>query len=433
MNTTIIFVGVVVFSFVVGRLLARYASKLLIFSGVEFLVAGVILGPSVPPRLLSLEVLKSLDLFTSMILGIVGFSVGLAIRRGRQGLEVGLAGAAAAIGVILVVASLFLAVVQFAYPGFLHSEFPLAEIPMVVAQGRIWILWIAPEALWLALTIGSAAAVSSTALIQMASKVFGAKPERIQLLTSLASSGQVTAVIVFGLAMAGSRTENSAEGLGLTLTEWGVVTVAAGTVCGLLFSIFIGREDDQVRINVATVGAVTFAAGIGAALGVSPLLVNLVAGVIVSATSSLAERLQAALGPLRFPSNVLILLLAGANWVPAEGWLWMMPVGYAIIRVIARRTMTRWAVWTFVSEHRIGIGIGRGLIGHGALACAIALSFCQRFPDYASLVLTTVIGGMLLTDIVSMRSLRRYLADVGDITPGQSSLEDGSAPAGGFA
>ena len=87
MNTTLILVGIVVFSFVVGRLFSRYASRLLAFTGVEYLLAGVLLGPHVPPRVLSEEVLQSLDLLLSMVLGVLGFTIGLSLRRIRQGME----------------------------------------------------------------------------------------------------------------------------------------------------------------------------------------------------------------------------------------------------------------------------------------------------------------------------------------------------------
>ena len=413
MNTTLTLVAIVVFSFVVGRVFSRYASRLLAFTGVEYLLAGVLLGPHVPPRVLSQDVLDSLELLLSMVLGILGFTIGLALRRIRHGMEIGLAGVASALGVALLVGAASLLAFQVGFPGFLEVEAPLAQIPLAYEFDRLWSVWIAADALWMALTIGAAAAVASPTLIRLAGSALSARPERIELLGGLATAAQATAVVVFGLAMAGTRTEDVSGQL--TLTEWGLVTVAAGTICGLLFSVFIGREDDAMRINVATVGAVTFASGIGAALGVSPLLVNLVAGAIVSATSPSAERLEATLGPLLTPANVLVLLIGGAMWQPVSGWLWLLPLGYAALRILARRSMSRIAVWTFVPESGLAVGVGRGLLSHGALACAIAVSFSQRFPAYAGAVLTTVIGGMLLTDFFSVRVLRTYLADMGDL------------------
>jgi len=47
---------------------------------------------------------------------------------------------------------------------------------------------------------------------------------------------------------------------------------------------------------------------------------------------------------------------------------------------------------------------------------AIGMNFAIRFPEFASLILTTVLVGTLLSDLFSMRSLRALLADAGELT-----------------
>jgi hypothetical protein len=194
-----------------------------------------------------------------------------------------------------------------------------------------------------------------------------------------------------------------------------VITVAAGFFTGLLFSVFLGREDDPMRILVATIGVVVFAAGVGASLGVSPLFVNVIAGLTVAFTSPHASRLYRALDPLRFPTTVLILLLAGATWVPASPAVWVVVPIYAVARMLLRRVFTRVAVATFVNEGSLGVGLGRGMMGQGVLAAGIAVAFSQRFPDLAPTVGTIILGGLIVSDVLAMRALRRYLADVGEI------------------
>jgi hypothetical protein len=237
-------------------------------------------------------------------------------------------------------------------------------------------------------------------------------------LQSLGAAGQVAAVLAFGVAMAGSRASVSAEALGMTVTEWSVLTIAAGAASGVLFTVFIGRDDDSMRLLVATVGAMTFSAGIGTALGVSPLFVNLIAGALVGLTSPYAERLDGALVALRFPTRVLVLLLAGAYWVPVSGWAWALPIAYALLRAASLRVAAPISAYTFLPKDAGADRLGVALLGQGALAAAIAISFAQRFPELAGLVTTTILGGMVLTDLVSVRVLRRYLADQGALRPG---------------
>jgi hypothetical protein len=415
-STTIIFVLVVVGAFAGGRGLSRYAAQLQLLSGVEYLLLGVLIGPHVA-NVLSSDVLLALDLFVSFVLGVMGFLVGLGLRRVRGGFEVGLAGATTSLAVVGLVGGAAVAAIQLLDPELLLTEDPLAAIPVLSDGSTLVSLWIAPDALWFGLTIGAAAGVSSVALVELAARRHAVSGERLQLLQSLGVAGQAASVLAFGVAMAGTRAAGSAEALGLTLTEWGVITVGAGAACGVLFTLFIGREDDRMRALVATVGAVTFAAGIGAALGVSPLFVNLIAGAIVGVTSPYAARLDGALGALRFPARVLVLLLAGAYWTPVSGWAWILPLAYAVMRAMALRVVAPVSAHTFLPGNNASIRLGSGLFGQGALAAAIAISFAQRFPGLSGLVTTTILGGMVLTDLISARVLRRYLADQGEINP----------------
>lgn len=417
MNTTIVFVATVVFSFVVGRSLATWAARWMLPSGVGYLAAGVLLGPVVPFAVLSDDVLHTFDLLLSMVLGVLGFAVGLALRRKSRELETTLAGVLSSLGVAFGVTAIALAVLQYLSPAWSQGAKAWIAQPLMVFDNHLVWLWIIPEALWLSLTIGAVASVSSIALLWQLSKHRKLGESAVETLNNLCAASQLTAVLLFGVAMAGARTTGSSSDLSLTLTEWSMLSIFAGSVCGLLFGIFIGNDDDEVRINVAIVGAVTFASGVGAALGVSPLLVNLVAGLVVSGTSAQAERLEATIGQLRHPATVLVFLLAGAYWRPVEGWLWALPFGYAAIRFALRIFSTRVAVSIFLSESPVAVGVGGGMLTHGTIACAIAMGYVQRFPEHQALLLTTVLGGIVASDLLSLPRLRRYLADVGALDP----------------
>lgn len=412
MSTTVLFVGVVVFAFVAGRVLERFTAKAFALAGVEYLLLGVLLGPGL--GVLGRDVLGELDLFVSTVLGVLGFLVGLEIRQIRATMESLLAGLGASAAVVLGVAAAVTGLYQWLDPTLMHAPTLVAE-PLTATDGSLVSLWITPEALWIGLTVGAAAGTSSRVLVDAALHHYEVSEERAALLHTMTSMSQVLAVFAFGLAMAGSRATTTAGAMGLTIVEWATVTILSGGFTGLLFSIFLGRENDRMRLSVAAVGVIVFAAGVGAALGVSPLFANLFAGLTLALTSTHAARLQDALRPLRFPTTVLVLLLAGAAWVPETGAYWVLLPSYVVLRTLARLWFSRLAVSTFMSDDEAARGIGRALLGQGVLASAIALAFAQRFPELAGPVTTTVLGGVLLTDLFAQRTLRRYLADVGEI------------------
>jgi hypothetical protein len=413
---TIAFVGVVVFAFVVGRALERFASRLMVLSGAEYVVLGVLLGPFLPLGLIGSDDIAALDLFISTVLGAVGFFVGLRVRHVRATREAMLAGLVAALGVVVVVAAVMTQAFELLEPTLAELE-PLVAEPFAIDDEVLFWIWVTPVGLWVGLSVGAAAGGSSTAIIDIAATRFGASEARCGLLRGMASMAEVLAVFAFGLAMAASRATTAAEALGLTVTEWSFVTMMAGAFTGLLFIVFIGRDDDPARMNVATVGAIVFAAGVGTALGVSPLFVNLIAGLTVALAYPRAEELDRALEPLRLPATVLVLVLAGLMWVPTSGWYWAFIPGYALLRFAMRRVFSRVAVATFVADTSMSIGVGRALLAQGVVAGAICVAFAQRFPEMAGVVTSTVLGGMVLSDLIALPSLKRYLADMGELRP----------------
>lgn len=416
MNTTLTLVALLVFAFVVSRLLHRYADRLAMFSGIEYVIVGALIGPLSPFGLVNNETWVSLELLVTLLLGLLGFMIGLQARSALRRFEHFLAGSLATILVTFVVGLGCLALIQWLDPSHFEDPYPRIEIPVWTDGERLYQFWASDGALWLALTLGSAAAVASSTAIRTAMERWRAEGSTVELLGDLAIASQVFAVLLSGLALAGDRAVTVADQHGLSLVEWALVIGAAGAVSGLLFTIFISGAEDDLRLYLATLGLVIFAAGIGSALGVSPLFVNLVAGLTVAATSGHSDRLQVNVNQLRRPVAILVLVFAGVAWQPVTGWLWLLPAAYLLLRLVTRMVATRWAVATFVHgvEFR---GLGGGLLGQGTLAAAIALSYTLQHPELGPLVTSAVLVPMLLSDLVSSRALRRVLANAGAIRP----------------
>jgi Kef-type K+ transport system membrane component KefB len=415
-NTTLVLVALIVSAFVVSRLLHRYAERVALVSGIEYAIVGVLIGPLMPFGLIAEETLKSLDLLVTLLLGLLGFMVGLHAREALRRFEHFLAGSVAALLVALTVGVVTLALIQWLQPAYLEDPTPMFAIPVWTDGARLYQLWASQDALWLALSLGAAAAIASSTAIESVTERWRAEGPTVVLLRDVASAGQVIAILLFGFALAGDRAVEAAGGYGLSLVEWAGLTAFAGALTGLLFMIFIGGDEDDLRLYLATLGVVIFAAGIGAALGVSPLFVNFVAGLTVAATSAHGDHLRDNLDRLKRPASILLLVFAGIAWQPVSGWMWLIPAAYLLARVGSRLVASRFAVSTFV--HGVEFWrVGGGLIGQGSLAAAIALSYAQGHPNRGHIVLTAVLVPMLITDLFAVRSLRRVLANAGAIRP----------------
>ena len=406
MNTTISFVLLVVFAFFAAHLINRYTTRFIPISGAEYLLIGVLVGPLIPSGLLSRDALAKLTPVLSLLLGLSGFLIGLQVTRRLRPLRATLVGLGVALSTLVALTAVF----ATAYVYLL----PLAEAPLF----RRWLYELGGFNLELVLTrpqLTLSIVLGATATVTFASALSGLEDARranvpaFRLLEICAIIGQFVAICVVAAVLAWGRSR-STSAIALPALGWFAGVVVLGVALGFCFTFFIGHEQAPARIFVVTVGTVTFGAGVGAELGVSPMFVNLVTGVTVAMTSRHRRNLKQELRRLQHPISVLLLVLAGALWVPPEhARLWLFPVVYLLARWVARMTLP--ALWTraltTIEWRRVGVG----LLSQGTLAVAVAVDFALQSPERAGVVLTTAIVGTLVFDVFGHGALRRYLID----------------------
>ncbi len=402
MSTTLVLVLVLTFSFTVGRVLHRVASGALLPSSTAYLVLGVLLGPQAA-GLLSESILSTLQPLISLLLGLLGFILGLSLRRRlreAQGLEAGLLGCLAT-----------LAVVAAATLGYLHWLQPSVDLT---------------EHLWLAMALGAAAAVSDEGMVDAVAARLGAQGPATNLLRTFSLASSVAAVVAFGVSLSLARAHASSGALGLTETEWLVASAGVGIACGLLYALFQGREDDTQRTFLATVAVVTFASGMSSGMGISPLLINAIAGLAVTLVSARATATADALARLERPATIMLLVFAGAAWRPVGGWMWLLPLGWFAVRWLTLRGGASLAL-RIVGRRCAPQRFGDGLLPQSGLAVAIAINYAQVHTEHAPEVLTVVIAGLVAADLLGPGHLRHVLADAGEAQHSPPQAE--SAPA----
>lgn len=425
MSLSLLLVLVVIFSFAVGRILTRSAARFVTLSGTEYVLVGVLIGPQFTWNLLSAEALQAFEPFISLLLGLAGFVLGLRTRRALGDASSAAAGVGSVLGVIAISAACLLPLVEWLTDspraGFVVSR------PVLRVAGYVVELHFSSDAMWTALVLGCVAGTVSTALVTRVCEASRASGRVTRFALTGSAVAQNVSVIIFGLTLSSMRAASVESALRLTVVEWAVTAAGAAIVIGLLFTLFIGREEDPGRVFLATIGLVTFASGVGVALEISPLFINLLAGITVAATSNRAERVREHLDRLQHPLFVLITIFAGAHWLPTSGWLWLLPGAYVAVRILGGALVTPLMARLFMQEGPRGIRLGRAFLSQGTMAIAIGLNDALWRPDHAPIVLTTVLVGVFACDLFSDRILSRVLADAGetDRAPSPSSEEEG--------
>lgn len=363
-------------------------------TSVVYLVAGVGLG-RFGANILGIDAVASLQPVVSLMMGIMGFILGLPLSHAIRHTNFTSTGVTASLGIGAVVGGASFCALHF----FLGPRLGIAEL----------------DHLWLSLTLGSAGTAVSTPIIYLTVRSIGARGPVTESLLSWSMVSNILCIVVAGGVLATARALATDTGASLTKTEWLVACVGIGFICGILYTLFLGRGSEQSkdRTFLATVAIVVFASGLAAAMGVSPMLVNLFAGLTTSLLHRKTDALYQVLQGLYTPACTMLAILAGAMWVPAPPLGWILVGVYLLSRLAAVGLFGVAAI--LMSEPRLHASrFGTGVWGQGALAIAVGVNFAQVNPELAPLILSTIFSAVLIGDIISPVAVRAMLVDAGE-------------------
>lgn len=428
MSITLLLVLIIVLAFLLGGVLERRLPRMVSRSGIEYALLGILLGSHLGPAVLGQKELATLDPFLQMILGLVGFILGLRTKELFSARAFATAGIVAAVGCFLsatALVGLLLMNTTILPHGVEGADRLLFRRPLGTFFGNAFELTVGEEHLKMSVGIAAAVCVSSLGVGASPMSVAGAVP---RFLKASASASQVIGIMSLGLMLAASRATDETNRFFLAVARWSLAGVVFGVLSGGLFGVFIGREHDRMRLFLATVGLVTLASGIGVALGVSPMFINFMAGVTVAATSAHATVLRSELRRLERPLRIIVMVFVGALWLaPPLSW-WV----FAIVVFLLRWGLKR--VWTYIAnqwvlEKPLAVRkLGDGVLSQGAVAAAIAASFApQQTPEQRAWILTTVLVVALLSDLVSEGRWRALLYSAGETDEAARRFGPGSS------
>jgi hypothetical protein len=326
------------------------------------LIAGLVVGPQ-GINLLSGNMLSYLDPAVSAALAALGVLIGLGFDVRRPG-EIRLLGAAtveAALVMVLVGAGVVLT----------QSVRPVLNVPM-------WLM---------AVILGICASASSTV-----SSADSTSSDSVA--TRIADLDDVLPIVLGGLALAAIREASPASVAWLTLQ---CIVLAMAVAYGAW--LLVAQSSSESEQRVFTIGAILLLAGIAEFLSISALWIGLVAGVVWNvARGNARDRIAAEIRYIQHPLVVLLLLIAGAR-ARSSGSVAILIVIYTALRLIGKVSaghVVRWMVSPKLPPH-----FGLSLISPGVIAVAFALNVQNANADGAGELLSIVVGGSIVSELIS--------------------------------
>lgn len=378
---------------VVDRLQGRF----LVVAGMEYIVLGVFLGPAFP-QVSALNDLSGVMPIIALAAGWVGLLRGmeLNLRTIREAPE---GSGRLAFGVELMTA---IAVFVPTYFG-LQFDFVHGYLGRDLTRETAGIC---------AGFLACCAATSASTGLDVLKRRYHLEGRLIPLLRRTSRMGDVIALTLVGLLFGVYHQGHEGSPLELTPAEWGLVSVGLGGALGLLFTPFIAGNENENNRFLAMVGIITFASGAAYFLDISPLLVNLALGTVLVNTARGGTGIRTSLQRTDRPMHLVLLVFAGALWTPTP---WIPTVAglfiFLVLRLLGKVAGGLMAGWG--AEH-LRTDLFRGLLGHGDVTVAMAISYRLVFDGRAvETTYSIVLGSVILHHLFEPRLLRSLLVDAG--------------------
>ncbi|HLR91655.1 MAG TPA: cation:proton antiporter, partial [Atopostipes sp.] len=261
--------------------------------------------------------------------------------------------------------------------------------------------------------------VSPSGVVSMI-KETKAKGEMTQTLLGLVAFDNLITIIVFGIVVAFVQTAGNVDvnEVSLILNVFLDVLWAAliGLASGFFVAFFIRRELQNDKLLVIIGAAILFNSGIATVLGLSPVLVNIVSGAIITNLTNRKVLVATVINRMELPIFVVFLTLAGAHLdIAIFATVGLVGVAYILGRFIGKYT------GAFIFSHftslskKVRKNIGFGLIPQAGVAIGLATVAEQTVPGITGIITGVVLTGVVVFEITGPLLLSRALKNVDEI------------------
>ena len=398
----------------VGLMLTRLGNKFRLPDVTAYLVAGVLIGPSLLGGLNilglgfhSFEELETLGAISDIALGFIAFSIGNEFRlsqlreTGRQALVIGILQA--------VITTLF---VDCALLG-VHFLFPaVLSIPA-------------------AITLGAIAAATAPAATLMVVRQYKAKGKLTDLLLPIVALDDAVGLVVFAVSFGVARALSS----GIV----DVYTIVVNPILEILGSLFLGAlaglglakiepffhsNTNRIAMSISFVfltvalSMLKIPAG-GATIGFSPLLVCMMLGSVFCNLCPLSEEIMRVADRWTAPVLVLFFVLSGAELelgVFAKAGSVAIGVVYILFRSLGKYIGARESARLVGCDKTVVDYLGITLLPQAGVALGMCVTAAQ-LPGDGTLVRNIVLFAVLNYELFGPVLTKWALTKAGDIKP----------------
>ncbi len=375
-----------------GMAMGRLVKRIKLPNVTGYLIAGLILGPSVL-GLLSEGFLDKISIISDCALGFIAFSIGNEFklsyfkRVGITPIMIAILESLFAVGIVAAV--------------------------LIPVTGN----------LRFSLVLSSIAAATAPAATIMVIKQYRAKGPVTETLLSVVALDDATALIMYSLATAaaaaisGKSASTSQLILSPAIEIFGAI--AAGAVLGFIFLLPLKFFKKTGNRTALTVGFIFLGLGLSQLCGFSSLLLCMSLGAIIANFSSDVNKLMDISDNITPPVFMLFFVASGAGLnikvLPTVG---IVGAIYIVFRVIGKMLGTTLGAVICKADANIKKYLGPALMPQAGVAIGLSLVAGRTFPEYASQIRAVILCGTLIYELVGPGVAKACLKKAGEIKEG---------------
>lgn len=375
---------------IAGLLLTRVVKLVKLPNVTGFLIAGLLIGPYCF-KLISADMLETLDLLTTAALGFIAFSIGSEFKLAHIkaiGGKIILITVCEALGAVILVDVI---VIAFGFP-----------VPM-------------------ALTMGAIAAATAPAATLLVVRQYRAKGELTSTLLPVVAMDDAIGLMAYAISVSVAKMIQNGDAFNVMTTLVNplleiFLSLAAGGVLGAVVAIsnrFFQSKANRLSIGIA---AVLLGASLAQKFDLSPLLLCMAIGAVYVNLRDDAIQTLEHVDTWTPPLFMLFFVISGADLnVSMLPKLGLIGVLYIVSRVIGKYFGAYLGCTISKTSPKIRKYLGLSLVPQAGVAIGIAQLAVRELPQYGASIQAVILCATLIYELIGPVLTKASLIKAGEI------------------
>jgi Kef-type K+ transport system membrane component KefB len=360
-----------------GLLAERLIQKIKLPTVTAFIIAGILLGPSLL-NLINPQLIGSSGLISNIALGIIAFSLGESF--------------------------LFSSFKEIGRP-VIYISLIAAFLPCILVTMGLYFLLEQP--LYVAILFGAISSATAPAATLMVIREYKARGSLTNTLLGVVAIDDAWCLIVFSLSFAFSKDmiQGDANPSWFKVIYPFIKEIIFVIILGSLTAFACNFISRYIKLKsdllIYILGFLLLNTGLALYFHLSLLLTNIIFGAVLVNISTTSFKFFDLIKSVDAPLYLVFFILAGANLEIAllQG-VWIFGLAFIILRSSGKIIGAYLGGYLSKAEHKIRKYLGWGLLPQAGVAIGLALIVKEEFPQVGNILFPTIIATTVFYEIV---------------------------------